>query len=282
MRLLATLFILMTTGLHAQERIVSAGGDISELIHAFGAGDRLVGVDSTSNYPPSMKDIAQIGYVRSLSAEGVLSLNPDVLVGAYDTGPENVIEQLRSAGLNVAIAPDVLPNAESVVTKIEFVGELLGQEAKASEMVSSYTSEMASIAEIVSQLETKPKVLFILSLKDGTPLVGGEGTSAEAIIELSGGISAAKGFEGYKPMNSEAIIAANPDVILMMSGRMDHAGGKEEVFSRPDFAQTNAGKTGTFVEMDGMLMLGFGIRTPLAVRELAKMLHPDSAEKLGL
>lgn len=282
MRLLFVLTLLVSGAANAQDRIVSAGGDISEIIHAFGAGDRLVGVDSTSNYPPSMKGIDQIGYVRALSAEGVLSLTPDILIGANDTGPENVVDQLRAAGLEVALAPDVPDDANSVPAKISFVGELLGEEEKAAEMVAVYTTEMADIAEIIGQIEGKPRVLFILSIQEGAPLVGGDGSSAEAIIELAGGVNAAEGVQGYKPMNSEAIIAANPDVILMMNGRSDHAGGKDEILGRPDLAQTNAGKSGTLIEMDGMLMLGFGIRTPSAVRELAHALHPEDAERLGL
>lgn len=281
MRLLFVLTLLVAGAANAQDRIVSAGGDISEIIHAFGAGDRLVGVDSTSNYPPSMEEIDQIGYVRALSAEGVLSLTPDILIGARDTGPENVVSQLQAAGLTVALAPDIPDDADSVTAKISFVGALLGEEEKAAELVATYTADMADIAEIITQIDGKPRVMFILAIQDGAPLVGGDGSSAEAIIELAGGVNAAAGVPGYKPMNSEAIIAANPDIVLMMNGRSDAAGGKDEVLGRPDLSQTNAGKSGSLIEMDGMLMLGFGIRTPSAVRELAQALHPEEAGRLG-
>ncbi len=280
--ILLILLSLVCGATTAQERIVSAGGDISEIIYAFGAGDRLVGVDSTSNYPTSLSDVDQIGYVRALSAEGVLSLSPDVLIGASDTGPDNVMEQLKAAGLQVALAPDIPDDENAVPEKIAFIGEILGQEDAAADMIAEYSEDMAEISALVTQLESTPRVLFILSIQDGALLVGGEGSSAEAIIELAGGENAAAGVTGYKPMNSEAIIAANPDVILMMSGRAHAAGGENTLFSRPDIALTNAGENKELIEMDGMLLLGFGIRTPQAVRELAKALHPVQAIELGL
>ena len=282
MRMLGLVILLATAGVaHAQDRIVSAGGDISEIIHAFGAADRLVGVDSTTNYPPELEEIDQIGYVRALSAEGVLSLTPDILIGAYDTGPENVVEQLRAAGLTVALAPNTPADADAVPVKIAFVGEILGEDDKAEAMIADYTSEMAVIADAVATLDNKPRVLFILAMQEGAPLVGGAESSADAIITLAGGINVGAGVTGYKPMNSEAIIAANPDIILMMQGRSHSEGGESTILGRPDLAQTTAGKLGNLIEMDGMLLLGFGIRTPQAVRELAIALHPDAPSLLG-
>ena len=140
---------------------------------------------------------------------------------------------------------------------------------------------MAELASKIDTVENKPKVLFILSMQNGAPNVGGEGSSADAIIKLAGGQNAATGFEGYKPMNREALMAAAPDVILMMDGHADRAGGIDEVLASPGIALTPAGQTKRSITMDGMLLLGFGPRTPQAVRELARGLHPEDAEKLG-
>lgn len=272
---LATAFCLTTAAAalsQTYERIAVAGGDITEIIYALGAGDRIVAVDSTSGYPADTENKAQIGYVRALSAEGVLSLSPDLLIGADDAGPAHVIDTLKSAGLTVALAPSG-QGAEQVTAKIRFVGETLGLGDQADALIARYTEEMALIKTRVDALESRPKVLFILSVRDGAPVVGGQETSANDIIELAGGTNAANAFSGWKPMNSEALIAANPAFILMSGVHADTIGGDDKVMGRPDVQQTTAGKAGKLIKMDGLKLLGFGPRTAEAVAELMDHLH---------
>ncbi|GHA53007.1 hypothetical protein GCM10008927_18480 [Amylibacter ulvae] len=262
---------------HAQDykRIASAGGDITEIIYALGAGDQVIAVDSTSGFPETVKDKAQIGYVRGLSAEGVLSIAPDLLIGADDMGPPNVIDNLRAANLDVAVAP-LGHGADRVVTKIKFVGETLGLQSRADDLIADYSAKMAALADQVGALETKPKVLFILSMRDGAPIVGGAETSAHDIIELAGGVNVGQDFTGWKPMNSEALIAANPDVIVMSASHAENMGDDSAVLGRADVKLTNAGKSARLVKMDAMLLLGFGPRTPIAVAELMHHIHPHT------
>ena len=278
----ALILTLLTGQAIAQpyERIASAGGDLTEIVVALGAGDELVGIDSTSTYPTEITELPNIGYVRALSAEGVMTLAPDLVLGAYDVGPQTVLDQLQAAGVTVAIAPGG-EGAETVPDKIRFVGEALELSDRADALVATFEAEMAELASKIDTVENKPKVLFILSMQNGAPNVGGEGSSADAIIKLAGGQNAATGFEGYKPMNREALMAAAPDVILMMDGHADRAGGIDEVLASPGIALTPAGQTKRSITMDGMLLLGFGPRTPQAVRELARGLHPEDAEKMG-
>ncbi|MEP6146730.1 MAG: ABC transporter substrate-binding protein, partial [Nisaea sp.] len=198
------------------QRIVSAGGDITEIINALGAGDRVVGVDSTSNFPPEMAEKAQIGYIRNLAAEGILSLQPDVLIAAHDAGPPPAVAQLRAAGLQVELAPqgDSVPGVQE---KIRFVGNILGMPEKAEALAQKLELQMKASLEIASASKENPRVIFVLNTADGAPLVGGRGTSADSVIALAGGVNAADSFDGYKPMSQEAIITAAPDVLLMMS-----------------------------------------------------------------
>lgn len=262
-------------------RIVIAGGDLAEIAHALGATDRIVGVDSTAMYPPALTELPQIGYVRALSPEGVLSLTPDLLIGAYDTGPDTALDKLRAAGLRIELAP-AGQDTYSVPDKIAFVGALLGAEAEAAALADSYRTEMAELAETIAGLTTRPRVLFFLAMREGAPLVAGADTAAQTMIELAGAQNAAEGFTGYKPMNREAVLAAAPDVILMMEGRHDAAGGAEAILALPEIAPTPAGRAGRLVTMDGLKLLGFGPRTPEAVRELAAELHPEDRGRLGL
>ena len=254
------------------ERIASAGGDITEIIYALGAGDKVIGVDSTSGFPADVSEKKQIGYVRGLAAEGILSINPDLLIGADDMGPPNVIENMKSAGLDVAIAPAGL-GAERVPIKIKFVGEILGLEDEADQLIAQYKTEMQAVAKEREALTLSHKVLFILSVRDGAPIVGGRMTSANDIIEMAGGTNVAASFEGWKPMNAEAIIAAAPDLILMTEAHSDRVGGKDAILKRPDIALTPAVISGNIATMDAMLLLGFGPRTPTAVSQLISVLQ---------
>lgn len=265
----------------APRRIVVAGGDLTEIVFALGAGAQVAGVDSTSQHPPQVTELPRIGYVRRIAPEGVLSLAPDLLIGAADAGPAAALDKLRAAGLRVATAPEGT-GADAVSAKMSFIGGLLDRETEAAALAAQYRAEMARIAEAIAGISARPRVLFILSIQNGAPLVGGAGTSADAMIALAGGTNAAAGFDGYKPMNREAVLAAAPEAILMMDDHAESLGGPETVLARPEIALTPAGEAERAITMDGLLLLGFGPRTPEAVRRLAARLHPEHADRLGL
>lgn len=278
MRGLLSLFcavtLLLVQAAHADnpQRIVSAGGDITEIIYALGAGDRVIAVDSTSNHPSEAASKEQIGYIRRLAAEGVLSLQPDLLIAAHDAGPPAAVEQLRAAGLRVELAPKG-DTPEGVLEKVRFVGKALGMAEDAGALAQRIESDMAKAIETANGYTDTPRVIFVLSERDGAPLVAGAETSAAAIIALAGASNAAEGFSGYKPMSQEAIIEAAPDVLLMMSQTVERLGGIDVMLARPEFSLTPAGKERRYVAMDGMLLLGFGPRTPEAIRSLATALR---------
>lgn len=262
-------------------RVVIAGGDLTEIAFALGAGDRVVGVDATSTWPPEAETRPDIGYFRRLSAEGVLSLAPDMLLAAPEAGPAIALEQIAEAGVEIRTAPD-LPGAGGVAPKIRFVGAALDRAEAAAALAARVEADLAAVREKVARIETRPRVLFVLLMRGGAPVVGGGGTEAEAIIRLAGGENAAAAVEGYAPMTREAILAAEPEVILMMESRAGASGGIAEVLARPEIALTPAGRAGRGVVMPGMLLLGFGPRTPEAVARLARALHPDAAAAVGL
>ena len=262
-------------------RVVVAGGDLTEIVFALGAGNTLVGVDQTSTWPPQAADLPQIGYVRRLSSEGILSLAPDLLIAAHDAGPALVLQQLRRAGVMVAQAPDT-DNAAGVMTKIMFIGQVLDREVEAQALTDEFQAELAAVQAEVMARTTRPRVLFVLSIMGNAPLIGGRDTAADEMIRLAGATNAAASIHGYKPMGREAILAAQPDVILLMDSHADTLGGVEEVLARPEIALTPAGQAGRAVTMDGLLLLGFGPRTPQAVAQLAQALHNHSAVEVGL
>lgn len=127
--------------------------------------------------------------------------------------------------------------------------------------------EIENSTSDLKQIKPKPKVLFVYARGAGTLMVGGEGTPLEKMIELAGGINAGKGFQQYKPMTSEGVIAANPDVILMFDSGAQSLGNMS-VFELPGVSQTNAGKNRKLITMDGQFLSGFGPRVGKAIKEL--------------
>lgn len=256
-------------------RLVSVGGSLTEIVYALGAQDHLVGVDSTSIYPPSALDLPDVGYVRALPAEGVLSLAPTLVIAEDDAGPAAVLDQIRQAGTPLVTVPDDHTIA-GAADKIETVAGLLGCAEDGAAMAGDLRRQAAALAEAVAAIPERPTVLFLLNIGQGAPVGGGSGTSADGIIALAGGSNALAAMEGYKPVSAEAAIEADPDAILMTTGSVEALGGIDTVLAMPQIALTRAGKEGRVIVMEGLLLLGFGPRTALAARTLARDLHgPD-------
>lgn len=271
---LATILGLTFTPALAQEpqRVITLGGSVTEIAVALGAEPRLVARDSTSTYPASITALPDVGYIRALSPEGVLSLTPDLILAEGDAGPPEAVEVLRATG----IAFDLMPNDPSprgVIEKITAVAVALDLPKEGGALAAEVKAGLEA-AEARAAAVTKPKrVLFILSLQGGRVMAGGEQSSAEAIIRLAGGVNAASGFQHYKPITDEAVIAAAPDLILMMDREGDLAIDNSDVLAHPALAETPAAKAGAILRMDGMLLLGFGPRTPEAASLLYTALY---------
>lgn len=255
-------------------RLVVAGGALTEIVYLLGAEDRIVAVDTTSLYPAAVDDLPKVGYLRALSAEGVLSLRPTAVLATDDAGPPAVIDQIESAGVPVVVVPDE-PTIDGIALKVEQVAETLGLAGEGQALIEGIERDMAALAAETAATAERPGVMFLLGLGRGAPLAAGEGTAADAIIALAGGRNVLTGFEGYKPLSVEAAVAAAPDVILMMSQTVEEAGGPEAVLALDQLRLTPAAREGRLVAMDGLLLLGFGPRTPEAARTLFVALHPD-------
>jgi iron complex transport system substrate-binding protein len=261
-------------------RVIAAGGMITETIYALGQRARLVGVDSTSQFPPeAIRLHPNVGYVRALSAEGILSLKPDLVLAIESAGPPHVLALIQQAGVRLQILSDAT-NEAGVIERIRIVGTALGANEAASQLAETVLRDFAELAERRRRSSGEPRVLFVLSLQNGRVMVGGRNSSAAAMITLAGGRNAADAIEGYKPLSDEGIIAANPDVIVMMQ-QGDHRLTPEQVFGHPALGLTPAAKRQALVTMDGLLLLGFGPRTPKAARMLLDALQGHSSRRAG-
>lgn len=253
-------------------RVVSLGGSVSEVVAALGAADRLVARDTTTTFPESLTALPDVGYVRALSPEGVLSVNPTLILAEEGAGPPETITVLQAAGVAFHTIPGT-PSPEGVAAKITAVAAALDLEPEGEALKAQVAQGFAGVAALRASVTTPKRVLFVLSLQGGRVMAGGTGTEAEGIIALAGGVNAASGFDGYKPMTDEAVLAAAPEVIVMMDREGALAIPDAEVLAQPALAATPAAANRAIVRMDGMLLLGFGPRTPDAARALHAALY---------
>lgn len=259
------------------DRIVALGGVVTEVLYALGLQDRIVGVDTTSQFPPeALRDKPGVGYVRALSVEGVLSLRPSLVIAIEGAGPPDAIALLREAGVRLVVISEDL-STRGVAARIGAIGAAAGAGEPARRLAETVQAGFEELAALRARVVGKRRVLFALSLQNGRTMVGGANSTADAMIRLAGGVNAAAGVEGYKPMTDEAVIAAAPEVVLMMRNSSGHDATPEELFAMPAFSATPAAGARALVRMDGLYLLGFGPRAPLAARDLMAAIHPDAA-----
>lgn len=259
------------------QRIVSIGGTVTEIIHALGEDERVIAVDSTSTYPQSAADKPDVGYIRQLSAEGVLSQKPDLIIAEAGAGPADAIAILKASGVAMVSIPTP-PEAEAIAGKIQAVGAAVGTPDAAEKLATDVDAGLSALKQKIAAISApKKRVLFALSLSNGRVMAAGKNTSADAIIRLAGGVNAAGDVTGYKPLSDEAVIAAAPDVVLVMDNPQLHLTA-EQAFALPALQTSPAAKTGAFIAMDGLYLLGLGPRTPAAALDLAARLYPDTVK----
>ncbi len=268
-----------TVGTPDTARIVSIGGAVTEILYDLGLEDRIVAIDTTSTAPArALAEKPNVGYMRALSAEGVLSTGPSLIVATDGAGPPEVVEVLAASRVPLMLVDDAT-TPEAVTGRIRFLAAAMGEEAKGEALAAQVEDGFAALAAARAGIRTPARVLFVISLRDGVPMAAGTDTAADAIIGLAGGVNVAAGFEGYKPMSEEAVLAAAPDVVLMMTSGAHAAGG--DVLALPAFRGTPAAANGRLVTVDGQSLLGFGPRTPEVARALAAELHPGQIAKAG-
>lgn len=258
----------------ADSRIVTLGGSVTEIVYALGAGERVIAVDTTSYHPAATGGLPKVGYLRQLSAEGILSVRPDLVVGLEEAGPPQTLVQLRDSGTRLQLLPDRF-TPDGVTAKIRAVAATLGLPERGETMASAVAADMQMLEAALSGLSRRPKVLFLLTTSRGAPLASGSETAAHALIHLAGGMNAVSGYRGYKPLSVESALDAAPDLVLMMQQSIDTLGGVDAVLTLPSIAATPAGKARRVFAFDGLFLLGFGPRLPVAVREVASLLHPE-------
>ena len=255
----------------AADRIVVAGGSLSELIYALGAGERVVGVDETTSYPPETAALPHIGYWKQLSSEGILSLRPTRFITWQDAGPQLVFDQLRSQHVAVLTLPRVPATVEQMYTNIRTLARELGDEERGTVLINTLSQRLEKVAQSSASKPAPVSALFILSAGGSAPQVAGKGSVADAIMTLAGARNVAQ-HPQYRSYSAEALIAANPEVFIVTSQRVD--GDLNRLSTIAGITRTSAWKNQRIVVLDQSLVLGMGPRVADAVETLHRQFWP--------
>ncbi len=249
-------------------RVVAAGGAVTETVFALGQGERLAGVDSSSTWPEAATRLPQVGYLRALSAEGVLALRPTLLLTTEDAGPPAALAQLRGAGVTVLALPAAY-GVEPAKQRVRAIAAALGREAQGRSLVEAIERDLAALPAPPSPHR---RVVFVYARGAGTLQVAGRETAADAMLRLVGADNAVTAYTGYRPLTAEAMVAAAPDALLFTTRGLAGLGGEAAALALPGVTSTPAGRARAVVAMDDLALLGFGPRLGASARELASRL----------
>jgi iron complex transport system substrate-binding protein len=256
-------------------RIVPLNGDITEVVYALGLGSNVVGADISATYPPEASKLPSIGYQRTLSAEGIIALNPTVIIGNEGAGPPEVIEQIKQVGIPVVIIKSTT-TLEGVGVKIRAVGKALGVPNRAEVLAKQTEKEIQDALTLAGKAKENPKVAFLYLRGASVQHIMGANSGADSLIVAAKGtdVGASAGIQGSKPITPESLVTASPDVLLVLTAGLQSVGGVEGLLQIPGVAQTPAGQNKRVINMDDQYLLGMGPRTGQALMELVKFLHP--------
>ena len=264
--ILILFFLILMTTKSFSLRMVSVGSGVTEIIYALGVQSNLVGNCVSSNYPKEANNLPKVGYQRMLPSEGIISLNPDVVFITNETGPQSVINQLKNSGVDILKLRSGR-SLEDIYFNIKQISNYLNVSDVGSMLIEKIKSKKANLDSSINQMQSNPKILFILG-HGGVARVAGKNTAADSIIYLSGGENVVDDFSGYKPVSPEHFVKLNPDFILTTSMGIDAKGGIEKFSIMPGIRDTKAAKNGNILIFDAQYLLGFGPRTVEALTEL--------------
>lgn len=261
----------------AEERLVTIGGAVTEIVFALGKQSEIVATDITSYYPEATQSIPKIGYMRTLSAEGLLSTKPTLIIAEAGAGPRNVLDQIRKAGVTV-IQLDENYSALQVAKNIRLIGRVL-KASSAESLAKEYENAWQLTQKKLAKMEAKPRILFVLDNTGKNPQAAGDDTAANAIINLMQGRNVMAGkYKGYRPLTAESVIAAAPDFIITTKEGVEASGGLESFLEKSGLGLTPAGQSKRVIYQDTLKLLGFTPRLPKMIDELSSATHPLSQQ----
>lgn len=243
-------------------RIVSIGSSITEIIYFLNSQDQIIAIDITSNFPEDSKKFPSVGYIRNLSAEGLLSTNPSIIISEDDIGPKNIIKQIQDTKTELRIIPEE-QTLNGIIQKIQCVGNIIGQQKEAEEKISSEINPVINkIKEIKKEKDlSNIKIMMILSTEGNSTVVAGANTSGDSFIKMLGATNIFESINGWKAVTAETILLKNPDYIIIPEKDLHKQSNVNTISENMILKETNAGKNNGYIIKDGMAILGYGPRT---------------------
>ena len=256
-------------------RIVAIDGSLTEIIFALGDGDKMVGRDITTTYPPEALKLPSVGYMRTLSAEGILSLKPNLVIATKDAKPRSVLDRLKEAGIQVELIDNTF-TLEGVKIKIRQVAKILNREKEGEKLIDQMQSSVDKARLIAKTEQDKHGVtsaIYVMGMRGGNMMVAGAGSRAEEMLSLAYIKNpAADDFKGYKPLTAEAAIQYNPQFIITAMHGVKSAGGKQSILNTAAIKITEAGQKKQLAVMENGF-LNFGPRLGLAIEDLVAKIY---------
>ena len=267
----------------SEQRIVCLSKQLTEMMFALGKGNLLVGVDLSSTYPDSAKLIKTVGYHRALSAEGIISLEPDLVIHSNDIGPEPVNGQLINAGLKVKTfgGANTIDSAKLLLKEL---GQYFGVEKKADSVISKMEKDIiaAQIAVVKRNIKDTPSVMVIHFGRASNIyfVMSGRKGPADKMISMAGGKAVQYDAKGARQLSAEAVAEANPDIIIATDYGYDQMGSMEKFITDvPGVSLTNAGKNKKIFRFEEHDLIYFGPRTGENILKMLDIIHPANAAK---
>ncbi|MDD5198960.1 MAG: ABC transporter substrate-binding protein [Terrimicrobiaceae bacterium] len=267
MRSLLLSLLCAGSALAAPQRVVSLGGDLTEIAFALGRGGAIVAVDLTSVYPAEAQKLPRVGYVRALSAEGILAMKPDLILASGDAGPPEVLRQLERAGVPVVTLPKDHTLA-GITAKIRAVAGALDAKSAGEKLAGAFDADCRTV-EAASHAGRPLAAVFVMARGDGALSAAGSGTAADAMLAAAGLRNVFAGTEGYKPVSAEMLLDLAPAVLVTGTRTVQASGGLDRLKQNPALSLTPAVKADRVLVFDDMYLLGLGPRAARAARELA-------------
>lgn len=266
---------LFTSTTQAQQRIISAGSSSSEIVCALGFYDKIVATDRTSLYPEQLQQLPSIGYRTGISAEGIIAQNPDLIILEKEYVKQDLVTQLQATGIKTLLVTQdgTLASTKERITQI---AKALGKEKEGKALIAKIEKDLDALEKKKLSQKEEPTVLCVYARGQGSMQVAGN-DAGFSIITLAGAKNAVPEISGFKPLNAESLIQANPDYILFFNSGLKSIGGIEEVLKTPGVLQTTAGKQRQIISMDGLLLTNWGPRIAEAAYQLFELTHPKAA-----
>ena len=274
--LILPVLMAMVLQTYSQARIVTAGSSSTEIVCALGLCDKIVATDRTSLYPEKMQSLPSIGYRSGIGAEGIISMKPNLVIFENEYVKDEVVTQLKSTGIRTLLVEHE-QNFESTTARIRRIAAELGKKAEGEALINKIRAEMDEVKAKVDATTSRPRVLCVFNRGTGTMMVAGKNTSF-GLVPMAGVVNVMDDVDGYKPLNIEALIKANPDYILFFSSGLESIGGVDGALKITGVNQTTAGKKRQIIAVDGLMLTNWGPRLAEAALELFHLTHPEAAE----